>query len=477
MEELLTLSVIELARRIRDKKVSPVEVVDAHIRRIEQVNPKINAVVVPCFDSARAEAKKAEEKLTSRTDNLPPLFGVPCTIKDCYAVKGLPWAAGVLRRRNLIAEEDATVVKRIRGAGGIVMGKTNVPEAAMWCETYNKVYGRSKNPHDTRRTTGGSSGGEGAIIAAAGSPFGPGSDIGGSIRYPSFFNGVVGHKPTGSIVPATGHWPPAPGETAKYMVCGPMGRRIDDLIMLLKLFVGPDGKDPNTVNRPLGDPKSVNPKETRAYYFLDNGLSHADHDVRLAVRKAADALQDRGVKVEPWTPPGINRGLEIWFASLGLGGAETFDSLVSGGGSINLLKEFPKLFIGRSGHTFPILSTILLERLSGSTEKQLKALYNKGKELQRVIEQKLGPDGVLICPPYNRAAPRHSGPWLSFTAISYSCIFNILGFPATCVPIFWNDKGLPVGVQVLGSRFSDHVTLAMGKILEEAYGGWKPAAI
>lgn len=477
MEELLTLSVIELSRRIRAKEVSPVEVVDAHIRRIEQVNPMINAVVVPTFDSARDLAKKAEQRLASRADGLPPLLGVPCTIKDCYAVEGLPWAVGVVSRKNTIAKEDATVVKRIKDAGAIIMGKTNVPEAAMWCETYNNVYGRSKNPHDTRRTTGGSSGGEGAIIAAAGSPFGPGSDIGGSIRYPSFFNGVVGHKPTGGIVPQTGHWPAAPGETAKYMVCGPMGRRVDDLVMLLKLLAGPDGKDPNALDKPLGDPQKVNPKTVRAYYFVDNGLSHADHDVRLAVRKAADALEDRGVKVEPWTPPGINRGLEIWFASLGLGGAETFESLVTGGGHVSLLKEFPKLLVGRSDFTFPILGTILLEKMSGSTMEQLKTLYNKGKELQRVIEEKLGSDGVLICPPYNRAAPRHSGPWLSFTGISYSCIFNILEFPATCVPIFWNDKGLPVGVQVVGSRFSDHITLAMGKVLEEAYGGWKPAAI
>lgn len=478
MNELLTKSATELAESIRKKDVSPLEVVDVHIKRIEEVNDKINAVVVKTFDQARELAKNATEKLAhSAPEDLPPFFGVPCTIKDTYAVKGLPWAGGVVRRRNVIADFDATVVKRIKDAGAIILGKTNIPEAAMWCETYNKVYGRTKNPHDTSRTTGGSSGGEGAIIAAGASPFGPGSDIGGSIRYPAFFNGVIGHKPSSNIVPQTGHWPPAPGETAQYMVCGPLARRVKDCIELLKIFAGPDGIDPNTIDRPLEDPYSVKLKDVKVYYFYDNGLSHAHEDVRLAVRKAVDALEDLGLNVEPWTPPGINRGLEIWFASLGLGGGETFMDLVGGGDKINLWKEWGKMIFGKSDHTFPILGMMTIEALSSGSKEKLRPLYEKGKQLQKIVEEKLGANSVLICQPYNRAAPKHSGPWLSFLAISYSATFNILGLPATVVPIYWNEKGLPVGVQVLGSRFSDHLTLAVGRALEEAYGGWRPASI
>ena len=224
MDELLKMSVVEMSKRIRGGELSPVELLDAHIKRIQDVNPYLNAVVETRFDLARGEAKSAAEKLAQSRENLPPLFGIPCTIKDTFAVKDMKWAVGVWARKDLVADWDAITVKRLKDAGAIIMGKTNVPEAAMWCETYNHVYGRTKNPYDLRRGAGGSSGGEGAIVAASGSPFGLGADVGGSIRYPSAFNGVAGHKPSGRLVPGTGHWPPAHGPLAAYNSFGPICR-------------------------------------------------------------------------------------------------------------------------------------------------------------------------------------------------------------------------------------------------------------
>ena len=267
MDELLRMSVVEMARMIRKGRLSPVDVLKAHIRRIEEVNPLINAVIATRFDEAEKEAREARERLAKKREALPPLFGVPCTIKDAYAVKGLPFAGGVWARRNLISDSDATVVERIKQSGAIIMGKTNVPEASMWMETYNHVYGRTKNPYDLKRGPGGSSGGEGAIVAAGGSPFGIGADVGGSIRYPSAFNGVAGHKPTGTLVPSTGHWPPAEGPIARYCTYGPIARRVSDLAYILPLIAGPDGKDMIVEKREGPSPDSVDTSKLKVFYF------------------------------------------------------------------------------------------------------------------------------------------------------------------------------------------------------------------
>ena len=174
------------------------------------------------------------------------------------------------------------------------MGRTNVPEAGMWCETYNTVYGRTNNPRHLSHTVGGSSGGEGAIIAAGGSPFGPGSDVGGSIRFPSFFNGVIGHKPTGGLVPGTGHWPSAEGPVKRYSVTGALGRAVDDIAFLLTLMAGPDGKDDSVLDRALEKPGDVDLKSVKVFFYDDNGLTSPSPHVTEAVERAAEALRERG---------------------------------------------------------------------------------------------------------------------------------------------------------------------------------------
>ncbi|MCO4746518.1 MAG: amidase, partial [Proteobacteria bacterium] len=182
---LLDQSARQLAAGIRSREVSPLEVVDAHIARIEQVNGAINALAVDRFAAARAEAREAGE-LIARSDprELPPLLGVPFTVKEFLAVSGMPQTGGLVRRRHHIASEDATTVARVRRAGAICLGVTNAAEAGLWSETTNRVYGRTRNPWDLRRTSGGSSGGSGALVAAGGVPFDLGADVGGSIRIP-----------------------------------------------------------------------------------------------------------------------------------------------------------------------------------------------------------------------------------------------------------------------------------------------------
>ncbi len=479
MDELLTMSVVEIAGRIRKGELSPVDALEAHIRRIEEVNPKLNAVVVPRFDEARKEAKAAQERLTKSRDDLPPLFGVPCTMKDCYAVKGLAWSVGVWARRNLIADFDSTVVERIKAAGAIIMGKTNAPEVAMWLETYNHVYGRTLNPYDRRRGVGGSSGGEGAIIAAGGSPFGMGSDTGGSIRFPSAFNGVVGHKPTGRMVPGTGHIPEGNAEAAAFWVFGPMARRVSDLAYILPIVAGPDGKDPIVQKKDITPVDCVDTKNLKVFYYDSNGQAPASKDIRKAIEMAVKGLADWNIPVEYWRPEGINRSMQIWQAGMALD-PEPYTRYLSleGEKPVSVGLELLKSLFGRSKVTFPVLGIAMADPANkllfkGVNKKALQTAEN----LRQMIEQKLGDNGVIICPVFPVPAPKHTWEaWLNFLrfGLGYSGVFNILEFPSTTIPIFHREDGLPVSVQVVSGRWNDHLTLAAARLLEEIFGGWKP---
>src|SRR4051812_10444372 len=272
MNPVLTHSATRLAGMVRSGEVSSRDLVDAHIARILRVNPKLNAMVCDRFDRAREEAALADERLRSEgARDLPPFHGVPCTIKEAFALTGMPNCAGLAARKSHRATRDATAVARVRKAGGIPMGVTNVSELCMWMESSNTVYGRTRNPYDQGRTSGGSSGGEGAIIGAGGSPFGIGSDVGGSIRMPAFFNGIFGHKPTGGLVPGSGQYPEAHGEGARMVATGPLARRAADLWPLTKILAGPDGKDEGAYEIALGDPAAVRIDQLTVVDVEDNG--------------------------------------------------------------------------------------------------------------------------------------------------------------------------------------------------------------
>lgn len=474
MNEILTMSVVEMARRIREGRLSPVDAVEAHIRRIEEVNPLTNALVNSRFTEARAEAKAAEEHLKQTRENLPPLFGVPCSIKESYAVKGLPWNAGVWARRDYIAEKNCVLVDRVQKAGAIVLGKSNVPEATMWCESYNYIYGRSNNPYDLKRGVGGSSGGEGAMVASSCAPFGLGADIGGSIRYPAAFNGVPGHKPTGRIVPNSGQWPAGEGPLNAYYCSGPFARRVDDLAYLMPILVGPDGEDPMTLDRPWRGPETVDPAKIKVYYFDYNGQAQCDADVRRAIALAAGVFAGRGNPVKYWRPEGMEKSLDIWQAGMAQN-PDPMTKILGNGTPISLLKETGKFLVRKSKITLPCLATALIEKpgqlLSFLNRRNLKLM----EDLRRRIEDRLGDDGVLLSPVFPVPAPKHGHPWFHLFGIGYSGVMNIMEFPATILPIFHREQdGVPVSIQVVSKRFNDHVTLAAAKALEEALGGWKP---
>jgi fatty acid amide hydrolase 2 len=471
--ELLLASGVELARKIRDREVSATEVVDAHIERIEAVNPRLNAVVVRCYEDARRVARDVDRRLAAGQP-VGPLAGVPATVKELISVEGLPNTAGVLARRDVVGTADAPLVARLRQAGCAIVGLTNVSEAGLWLETHNKLYGRTNNAYHPDHISGGSSGGEGAIIGAGGSPLGIGADIGGSIRNPAFFNGICGHKPSGGLLPSIGHWPPAEGRRGRYCVSGPMARRVEDLVELMEVF-SPEHDPYRDAARPRFERlEAPRPGEITVHVFDDNGLARVSRSMAAAVAAAGDALQRMGMRVERWRPRGLLRSAEIWGAKL----AETDDmgvrELLGDGRPISLLEQWARWPLRRADHPFISLAMATLEGLSDVSPERTRKLCAKADAMYDEIQAKLGPRGVLLCPPYPRSAPRHRVPLTNPLAFTYCGIFNVLEMPSTAVPTGFDEGGLPLGVQVASTRFNDPLTLWVAGRLEEAFGGWRP---
>src|ERR1700676_199623 len=287
MSELTLLSAVSMAEQIRQKKLSPIDLVEAHLARIEKLNPKLNAFVQVDAEGARREARVAQHALT-RGERVGPLHGVPISIKSSLDVKGMRCEAGTKLRAGFVAAQDAPLVSRLRNAGAIILGTTNTPELLMAWETDNLLYGRTNNPWDLSRTPGGSSGGEAAAIAAGCSAGGVGSDGGGSIRVPAHFSGICGLKPTPGRIPATGHFPAPAGPFALIGVVGPMARTVADLKVLFEVMQGPDIGDTCAAPVPVRWPSEEETKKLRIGYFEDDGRPPVTPETRAAVRTAAE---------------------------------------------------------------------------------------------------------------------------------------------------------------------------------------------
>ena len=313
MDDLTYSSLVTIADAIRAREVSSSEVLEAHLARIDEVNGDLNAVVQLCAERAREEAAAADAAI-ARGDELGPLHGVPITLKDSHDTAGVISTGGTLGRKDFVPEADSTVTARLRGAGAILMGKTNTPELTLSGETDNLVYGQTRNPFDLTRTPGGSSGGAGAIICAGGSPLDMGSDTGGSIRLPSHFSGIAGIKPTAGRVPRTGHIVPwGMGALDAWTTIGPMARYVEDLVLALPIISGPDGVDPAIFPVPLGDPADVDISSLRIAYYSDvDGYQRATDDTQATLSAAVTALAELVQSVEQDAPPPISKYVDLW---------------------------------------------------------------------------------------------------------------------------------------------------------------------
>lgn len=470
MTDVLTVSGTELARRVREGETTSRALVEAHLAQIAKVNPGLNTYVHLRAEAALAEADAAD-KVIDKTppasrSKLPPFHGVPCSIKETFALAGFPQTGGMVSRKELIQQADAVTVQRYRAAGAIPLGITNTSELAMWMESFNKAYGRTGNPYDLKRTCGGSSGGEGAAVGSGTAPFGLGSDIGGSIRLPSFFCGIFGHKPSPGLVPNDGQFPIAEGEALNYQCTGPMTRRHEDLEPLLRILAADKASE-------IGDPASVSFSDMTVHVVTGDGLWKVDPELAAAQQRAADVLAARGARIVRTTIPQLKRGFDIWSAMLA---AEStpFRTQLAEGGEFHAWKEIGKLVRRKSEHTFPAVGLAVIERVPEMMPTRSRKQVAAGLALRDEVEALLAGNSVILYPPYPHPAPKHNQPLLPPLRFTYTAIWNVMLTPITQVPLGLSSQGLPLGVQVIGARGQDHRTLAVAKVLEEDFGGWVP---
>jgi amidase len=446
MHELITLSASKMADLILKKEVSSEELIKAHLQRIEEVNPTINAVVHPCADQGIAEAKKLDAELAKGTIR-GPFHGVPMTIKDSIETEGIPTTSGTIGRKNHIPQRDASTVALMRKAGAIVLGKTNVPELCLAFESDNLIFGRTNNPHDVTKTSGGSSGGEAAIIAANGSPIGLGSDAGGSVRLPAHFCGIAAIKPTSGRLPKTGHYLPPGGVADRLWQIGPMARDIEDLVRAMPVLAQEDGIDASVIPMPLGNPRDVVLKNLRIAFYTDNGIRAATAETAETVRRAAKALSEAGAIVEEAKPDGIDTPPTFWCDLLAPDG---------GAGLRHLLHS-----IG-SDETHPLVNQLL--DIAAKRELSAGQLTNLMAEWDFIRTRMLGffqNYDAIVCPVAASPAIPHGTSYDYLDIFTYTMAYNFSGWPAVSMRFGKSAEGLPIGVQVISRPWREDIALAL----------------
>src|ERR1022692_1664003 len=417
---------------VRDGVVSPLELVDAHLRQIEKRNPSINAFVTVLAEAARETARALE-----RGGARGVLHGVPVTVKDSFDMAGLATRGGSVERAPTPAPRDATVVARLRAAGAIVLGRTNTPEMLKRYDTDNAITGRTNNPWDVERTPGGSSGGEAAAIAAMCSAGGVASDGGGSIRVPAHFCGVAGLKPTPGRIPGTGHTPSLGYPAGLVTVVGPMARTAADLRLLFSVLSGYDAQDAFSVPAPLREAISgaVRIGVWEQFYGVP-----VDPEIRAAVRMAAGLAGDLGFPVEEFEPRGLERAPNLWNFF--------FNQWLDAG------KEL-------------------------TAETALLNLAARAAMRAALLRQMEDVPAILM-PAFGIAAFRHGeSRWQVegkeiglFQAGMPAVIANVLGLPSVVIPMAMSSAGVPIGVQLMGRPFEDELLLGIAIRLEQARGTW-----
>ena len=427
------------------------------------------------YEAALADADAADARIAAAEDPaaLPPLLGVPCTIKESIALAGMPNCTGLVARAQHRCEQTAPAAQRMLDAGAIPLGVTNTSELCMWIESNNQVYGRTSNPYDATRIAGGSSGGEGAAVGSGGSPVGLGSDVGGSIRGPAFFNGVFGHKPTPGLVPMTLSYPPVgdASEVARMVANGPLARRAEDLMPMLRTLVGPDGIDPSMREVELGDPADVQLDGLRVVIPEDCFVSPIARELLAVREQAAGALAAKGARVERVSMRSMRGIYEPFLSSLG-DGEETLQALLVGEGAV--ASTWRSLLRRGGPHTTPTRLLLGAERLSArAPAARAQKAIEAGRAFAREVADAIG-DGVMLFPPYPNVAPRHGRTIGRLWWIHPMAIFNLAATPVTQAPMGLGRAGLPLGVQVAAGPDRDHVSIAVALELERVFGGWVP---
>ncbi|WP_342220115.1 amidase [Rickettsiella endosymbiont of Miltochrista miniata] len=458
--DLCFSSARKLATLIKEKKISCVEVIQTYLNRIQQVNPKLNALVqVTEPETALKKARIADEKLANN-QNLGPLHGLPITIKDCCKVQDFIISKGS-NGYNFLSKEDATAVARLKAAGGIILGISNVPEFNIAYETDNDRYGQTLNPYDLNRTPGGSSGGESAIIAAGGSVLGLATDGAGSIRQPAHNTGIVGLKPTRGLIPNSGNVPSdGRGLLRPLFTYGPMARFVDDIVLSLPLLAGPDNADPDAIPISISKPL-IQCKDLRIAFYSDNGIATPDKATLQTINQVTQSLQAEVQQVEFLCPPHLKELYILITETFILGGDK-------GLGLKNLLHH-----LGINKPSYLVKEFLAISRQCEFSITELHQRLRRIDELRIALEKFFIPYDAIICPVAATPAKLLGHSFIEGHDFSYLNIYNLTGWPVLTVRCGSSKEGLPIGVQIVAKPWHDSVALMIGQKLETLLGGWQ----
>lgn len=464
MSEITRLGAAQLGRLVHRGELAPSEIVEAHLRRIEAVNPTINAITDLQAERAREQASLADQGRGSG-NRLGPLHGVPLTIKSSIAVKGCRYECGTRLRRGEIAKRDASLVKRLKHAGAIILGTTNVPEFLMAYETDNDLYGRTNSPLDPALTPGGSSGGDSAAVAGGCSAGSFGSDAGGSVRVPAHFCGLYGLKPTPGAIPRTGHWPSVAGPSTTLAAVGPLARTAEDLDLLLEITSGHDPMDPSSL--PPGLPPAPQSDELRRLkigWFDHAWETPVTAETRAAVHEATRALRERGFRVERVALHGLDQAPRTWWLLFGV-----------------CLKTLIEASIPPDYrlHTLSYDAMATGDQETATDYKDLLMAWVAQDQMRLKLNEQMREYPILLSPvaavpafPHGQRIWSIDGQKVGYPgAFVYSQVFNLLGVPAASAPVGWSHGGLPIGVQIIGRPNEDRTVTALARELAAALRG------
>jgi amidase len=472
-------SAVAAADAIRRGEVSSVELTQRMLDRIARFNPKLNAIVTLTADAALARAKAADEA-RARKEWWGRFHGVPCTVKDTLEVAGVRTTAGSPQYTSHIPTRDAAIVARLRAAGMVIMGKTNVPPLAADWQSANPIFGVSNNPWDVTRTPGGSTGGGAAALAAGLTFLEPGSDIGGSIRIPAHFCGVYGHKPTLNVIPQRGHIPPPPGvivPPSSLPVVGPLARSAADLLAAMEVLGGPEGDDALAYRWTLPAARSTRLTDYRIGFVLDDPACPVASDVRDVLARAIDGLRRAGVKLEEGWPTGVDRPeqyetyLTLLYATFGGGmRPEQIESMraLAGQQDGSHMARFARAVTAPPSYFGVVQGRRMAARAVWQEYFRTHDAFLMPTTFVAAFPHDASPDSMA------RRLATPEGPrnymdlsfWISFATLT--------GLPATTAPVGLTRDNLPVGIQIVGPYLEDATTIDVAGRLADVLGGFKP---
>ena len=469
----------EILKKIKQREVSSLEVLESFLAQVEKVNPKINAIVALDAERAKEKAIEADNKINLKS-KLGPLHGLPMTIKDAFEVEGIVSTGGNPAWKDNIPKRNAEAVQRLVDAGAIIFGKTNVPFLSSDLQSFNKIYGTTNNPWDLERTPGGSSGGSAAALAAGMTPLELGSDIGGSIRVPAHFCGLYGHKPSYNIISEVGHMPPPPGSILTgngLSVAGPLARSPEDLEIALDVLVSAQEQDSQAWKVKLPKARTKKTKELKIAVWPDEPYAEADNEITNLIKDTAEDLKHAGAKVEtvdlPISFEEIDKIYSLLLNPLMLAGSpkETFETLAKLNESLdpNDVSELAKV---ARGSVLKHADWVLVNAMRQNMRQKWREFFNKFD--------------VILCPTCITPAFKHNhnpvherkltingkdDEYLRATLWAGPAVSA--GLPSTNVPIGMSSNNLPISMQITGPYLEDKTCLEVAKVVRNLRGGFK----